>query len=520
MEADKQRNLIISWETIVYAFIILVAMMLRLYQLGAHPVQADESSLALSSWQMINGQSPENWEEPLVVGVTSGIFFLFGDNDLAARLIPALLGTALVLMPWFLRGIIGKSGAVITALLLAFSPSFIYFSRSLSGHISVAVLSLLLAVFLLRFARGMNSVLPLAIIVALLLCSGAMGFNIIILFALSLATMFALDRRPAELRKVFQTAWSGRQSLAVYSLFSLGLFLSISTGAFTHLERLGLPSLTAWLKAFDLSRDGEPWYWHLQMIVIYDPLIIIFGLIGAGYTLFRRRKDSAERSNLQMFLVFWAGVSLVLLALIGRKEAGQILSPLLPFTLLAGSLIGELTRRLSGRSLNKAVIPPQRERRTPFVIVPLLGLGLIYSIHTTWSVSYKPGAMELLAPCATSPQVLEMAQAVEDISKGLPDPKAKVAVQSSIGQPFAWYLRHHGNVDYVSKLTPEAPMIIARPDEQTYKQLSGYTIRLRGDLCTEWSRSPFSFRDFWHWLVYREGWGDQRQVSVALYLRR
>jgi predicted membrane-bound mannosyltransferase len=333
--------------------------------------------------------------------------------------------------------------------------------------------------------------------------------------------MFALGKGSAELRKVFQTAWSRRQNLTGYALLSLSLFLSISTGAFTHLERLGLPSLTAWIKAFDLPREGQPWYWHLQLIAVYDPLIMVLGLLGAGYALFRWREARAEGTvDFPTFLVFWASGSLILLALMGRKEAGQILSPLLPLALLAGSLVGELAKRLNGQSLRQVIIPWQRQNMALVVIAPLLGLGLIYSIHTSWSLNYDPGAMEWLAPCITSPRVSEMVKAAEDISKSLPDPKAKVAVESTIRQPFAWYLRHRENVEYVGKWTTGAPMIIARPEEQTHKEFSGYTMRLQGDLCTEWSRGPFNFRDFWHWLVYREGWGDQRQVPVALYLRR
>src|SRR4030042_1206387 len=139
---------------------------------------------------------------------------------------------------------------------------------------------------------------------------------------------------------------------------------------------------------------------------------MVLGVLGTSYVLLKWKSDTEnEGSSFQIFLVFWAGVSLVLLALIGGKEAGQILSPLLPLTLLAGSLIGELARRLDSRSLHQAILPQRRESIALAVIAPLLGLGLIYSIHTTWSVSYKPGAMEWLHPCVTSPQAIQTAPA-------------------------------------------------------------------------------------------------------------
>ena len=509
MEADKPAKTNIGWESIIYATILLVAMIVRVYHLGTPPLQPSESSRALSSWQMVNGQNPEAWGEPLLVGSTSGIFFLFGDNDFTARLVPAFLGTALVLLPWFLRGIMGQSGAVATALLLASSPSFIYFSRSLSEHIYAATLSLLLVVYLFRYMRGLHSILPLGVVVVLLLCSGAMGFNTIIVFAFCFALMFALDRGWAELKKPFQAAWGRRQTLAGYTMLAMALFFCVSTGAFTYLQGLGLPSLTAWIKAFDLPGEGEPWYWHLQLMTAYDTLIMVLGLLGAGYAIFRWRRDGVrETTSFRVLLVFWAGGNLILLALMGKKEAGQVLLPLLPLALLAGSLVGELARRLNNRTLSQAAL-----------LFSLLGI-LIFPIHTGWGLNYNNNVTEWLTPCATSPDVLEMVRAVEDLSENLLTSEAKVTIDSSIRQPFAWYLRHRPNVDYVDKLTTEAPVIIARPEGQTRGELAGYTMPLQGDLCTGWSGKPFNFRNFWRWFIYHEGWGDERQISVALYLRR
>ncbi len=520
MQVDRAHKRYISWEVIIYALILVLALILRLYQVGARPLQTSESPLAMSSWHMIVGESPLDWEEPLVTGSTSGVFFLFGDNDLTARLLPVILGTALVSLPWFLRGMLGKGGAIVTALVLALSPSFIYFSRSLSASMYVAILSFLLVICVFGHTRSSNSVFASVPLVALLLCSGVMGFGTVTLLALSCAMLFTLREGSNEIVKSFQGAWSERQNLMGYASFSVGLFLSVSTAAFTHPERLGLPSLTAWVKAFDLSRAGEPWYWHLRLMAIYDPLIVALGLIGAVYFLLRWRRDRCQGYGLQMFLIFWAGGSLILLALMGRKEADQIISPLLPLVLLSGSLIAGLSTRIGSRSLLQATSSRRGQRWAVAVIVPLIGLGLIYAIHTGWRLNYGPSTTEWLTSCATSPPVREMVQAVEDTSKDLADPEAKVAVESSVAQPFAWYLRYRESFEYVGRLTKAAPMVVALPDEQTQTELSRYAVRLRGALCTEWFRTPLNFRDFWRWVLYREGWGDQRQVAVALYLRR
>src|SRR6185437_1172258 len=52
-------------------------------------------------------------------------------NDATARIVPALFGLGIVALPVGLRRELGRFGALLAALLLAISPSFVYFSRFL-----------------------------------------------------------------------------------------------------------------------------------------------------------------------------------------------------------------------------------------------------------------------------------------------------------------------------------------------------------------------------------------------------
>ena len=64
-------------------------------------------------------------------------FFLFGSSDVVARIVPALIGLALVALPLALRRWLG-GGRVGIATLMAISPTFVYFSRVVSPEIIVA----------------------------------------------------------------------------------------------------------------------------------------------------------------------------------------------------------------------------------------------------------------------------------------------------------------------------------------------------------------------------------------------
>ena len=139
------RWLPVRWEVAAYLLIIAVALAMRLWDLGDRAMHHDESLHALYSWYILEGRGYEH--NPLLHGPfqffsTSAVFFLFGDNDYTARVLYALFGTALVGMPWLLRDHMGRTGALLAAVLLAFSPTLLYFSRFARNDILMAVWTL------------------------------------------------------------------------------------------------------------------------------------------------------------------------------------------------------------------------------------------------------------------------------------------------------------------------------------------------------------------------------------------
>ena len=83
--------------------------------------------------------------------IVAGSFFLFGDNEFTMRLPMALFGTGLVLIPLLLRRHLGDSGALITAVLLSFSPAIFYYGRFARNDIFMAVFALLMVVAMFRY---------------------------------------------------------------------------------------------------------------------------------------------------------------------------------------------------------------------------------------------------------------------------------------------------------------------------------------------------------------------------------
>jgi len=125
--------------------VILLATILRFWDLGGKPLHHDESMHAFFS--LTFARNPASYQyDPLLHGPfqfhAEGFIFMvilaaeriFGVggaagnpwiNDATARILPALFGVGIVALPLGLRRQLGRIGALVAALLLAVSPTFV-----------------------------------------------------------------------------------------------------------------------------------------------------------------------------------------------------------------------------------------------------------------------------------------------------------------------------------------------------------------------------------------------------------
>jgi len=144
----------LNWELALYVLFIGVGAGLRFWDLGARAFHHDESLHAQYAWYLFRDGTYDH--NPMMHGPfqffgTAFNFILFGVSDYAARILPAFAGTALIGVPFFLRRHLGRSGALIAAGLIAFSPTLLYFSRFARNDIYVGLWTLGLAVCLWRY---------------------------------------------------------------------------------------------------------------------------------------------------------------------------------------------------------------------------------------------------------------------------------------------------------------------------------------------------------------------------------
>lgn len=136
----------LDWEKAIYLTFMIIAIVTRFYGLGDRVVSHDESLHTQYSYQFYNGDgyvhSPM-MHGPTLFHATALSYWLFGDSDFSSRIPDAVLGVILVLLPYLLRGFLGRRGALFAAFMLLISPYVSYYSRYIRHDVYLIVFAMI-----------------------------------------------------------------------------------------------------------------------------------------------------------------------------------------------------------------------------------------------------------------------------------------------------------------------------------------------------------------------------------------
>src|SRR5581483_10393081 len=154
-------RLSLDWEKATYLSLMLIGAGFRFWDLGSRALHHDESLHAYYAWNLYQNGIYNHL--PLMHGpfqffATAFIYLLFGASDYTARILPAIFGTLLIGMPFFLRERLGRWGALATAFFLAFSPTMLYYSRFARNDIYIAVFTLAVVACLWHYVEQQKPV--------------------------------------------------------------------------------------------------------------------------------------------------------------------------------------------------------------------------------------------------------------------------------------------------------------------------------------------------------------------------
>src|SRR4030066_671481 len=145
---------VISIEKLLFSIIVIMAIFTRLYMLEPRVMSHDETSHTYFSWLFYKGNGYAHdpvTHGPLQFHLVALSYFLFGDSDTTARIPAAIFSIATVAFMWNYRRYLGRSGALVAALLLTISPFMLYYGRYVRNEAFVAFFGVVMLWSMLRY---------------------------------------------------------------------------------------------------------------------------------------------------------------------------------------------------------------------------------------------------------------------------------------------------------------------------------------------------------------------------------
>lgn len=519
----------ISRELLPYAAVVALALPLRLAYLGDKPFHHDESQHAYFAWVLATGGGYEY--TPLLHGplrdfMTALMFVLFGVGDFTARLAPALFGTAMVGLPYFLRRQIGSVPALVASVLLCVSPTYLYFSRFQREDIYVACITLALTAAVFRFLDAPRRWHP-SLILGLLAASFATKETTYI--AVFVAGTFFLSMGAREVWQIHRGARSVDTTRIVSAVRSVGrdawisgfaTFLVVFTVLFTTffsnpqgLQDGLVESLRYWLGQHPVARGEQPWFYYFVLLSAYEWLVVMLGGIGIAVSLRRP-------SLLRIYLVWAFLLSMAVYTWAGEKMPWLLMHPLLPLILLAG--VG-----------SEALWQSRSRLRGKLGFIAAAGAA-VYTLWASAALSFHHPAdpSEFLIYTQSSPDVPRAYGQIEALDERVFEATGRHLQLdfdrwSGIDWPGAWYLRDFPSLALVEMQSPEyrptgQVLLVADPHRTLLlprlREFRGYRFRHRVWWVPDYA--AVRPREALRWLVWRRPWGPKGSLDQWLYVRK
>lgn len=430
--------------------ILVIAGGLRFVDLGSAPFHADEAVGARITADRLEGHhyefNPRHYHGPTLSWIAAGVAKAAGKtsfqdlDEFIVRLVPAVCGILVVLLPLLLARWMGVPAALIGALLLATSPVLCQFSRVFIHEPLLAIFSGAALLSLGWWLRGGGTVAALCGGTALgLMAATKETFGIIALsWLVGLVFCRGLPPRQSLLRAA---GWSAAAFLATVFVAHGGLREFFST---------------YYLYTTDIGHAKPPlYYWNLLVVPKFQaPLwwtevgVALLALTGAGW-------EWRSGNALARVLAVSTAVQFLILSAIPYKTPWLVLVPWIQACLLAG---------WGGAVLFRQKIPAQ------LVAVTALLMVVAFQIHQARAAVFRfpNDARNPMAYSPTSGNVTSLGarlRALRDKSSAFRS--GGIAVLGTGYWPLPWYLRGTAKAGYFKEPPPGVelfPVVIAMPE--------------------------------------------------------
>ena len=183
-----------------------------------------------------------------------------------------------------------------------------------------------------------------------------------------------------------------------------------------------LGGLQYWQEQQLVARGGQPWFYYLLVIPLYEWTIVPFGIIGAAFILRRRR------TMVNLFLLWWTFATFVIYAYASEKMPWNSLHLVVPLATLAA--IG----------LYVSITHAKRWLRR--LAIAAAAITTLFTVHNSVTLAYVTGAnpVEYMVYVQTSQDVPNVYNEMQKLQTHL-GTVLHIQVDNDDTWPWAFYLR-------------------------------------------------------------------------------
>ena len=448
----------------------------RVYGLDQRPMHADEAVHAVKLGELVDegfyAYNPDEFHGPTLNYFTLVIAGLRGQTtgeaitETTLRMVPAIFGTLLLLTPLLFFDGIGLRAAVLSTVLLALSPAFVYYSRYYIQEMLLVCFTAGFLGFLWRYMRSQRR----GWILLAGLCAGLMHATketCALTFAAAMLAMLltlVLAGSPGHLSLYNRNGLFGLAAAIVTSVLFFSSFGKNPDGILDSVL-----TYTYWLgRAGQESIHAHPWYWYLDLLtwnelterITWNEDIIVAGACFGFFAAFRRNERLPHRRPFCVFLALFTLILTVIYSAIPYKTPWCVLSFLYGMVLLAALAADRLLTWEIGRG-SKILL---------WTVLVAFGVvsPMLQSVFLNTRYCAHPSNPWVYAH--TSPDIVAMERAVRQIAAAHPDGKQmyiQVIAPGNDYWPLPWTLRDFKTVAYTGAVDwrlPNPDLVLCRAD--------------------------------------------------------
>ncbi len=274
-------------EALIYLLVIFIGFLLRILKLSNDPLSDYEALIALDGLNLIsNLPGKVISDQTFLTNLLGSFFYLFGSGNLLSRLVPALAGTFLIIIPAFFRTHFDKKALLILSGWIAVSPTFVSLSRQVDSSMLLLVVFGLFVYFLLR-----KKSIASAVFLALALLTGRIFFwSLVLFFFVIVYTNLFGNKNETNVVKAIVTNIK-ELNIKTFSIAFLLSYIFLSTFGFIFSNQFtgAARGLIEFFNIFSMSTQVGSLGEISRSIIFYEPAVLLFGIIGLVW-LFRRNQ--------------------------------------------------------------------------------------------------------------------------------------------------------------------------------------------------------------------------------------